>query len=316
MATEFKLPYTGQEISNKLGKVDEAVRYTSQTLTDAQKSQARANIGAMDEEAIENLVVTAIANANELTNISATFEEIYEAYNAGRNISLHIQTPSGTTTMLPCTSIDADSAFFDAVSSIAGQNTIHSVIISSDDTSMYVSSLIDGGGGGVVEETDPTVPSWAKQPNKPTYTASEVGALPSTTVIPTVPTKVSAFTNDAGYAKTADLGSLATKDTVAKTDLASAVQTSLGKADTALQSYTETDPTVPSWAKASSKPSYTKSEVGLGNVDNVKQYSASNPPPYPVTSVNGKTGAVTLSNETWTFTLADGSTVTKKVVLA
>ena len=27
------------------------------------------------------------------------------------------------------------------------------------------------------EETDPTVPSWAKQPNKPTYTASEVGAL-------------------------------------------------------------------------------------------------------------------------------------------
>jgi hypothetical protein len=57
---------------------------------------------------------------------------------------------------------------------------------------------------------------------------------------------------------------------------------------------TETDPTVPSWAKASSKPSYTKSEIGLGNVDNVKQYSASNPPPYPVTKVNGKTGAVTL----------------------
>lgn len=31
------------------------------------------------------------------------------------------------------------------------------------------------------EETDPTVPSWAKQPTKPTYTASEVGALPSNT---------------------------------------------------------------------------------------------------------------------------------------
>lgn len=37
-------------------------------------------------------------------------------------------------------------------------------------------------------ETDPTVPSWAKQAKKPTYTASEVGALPDTTVIPTVPT--------------------------------------------------------------------------------------------------------------------------------
>ena len=34
-------------------------------------------------------------------------------------------------------------------------------------------------------ETDPTVPAWAKAANKPTYTASEVGALPSTTTIPT-----------------------------------------------------------------------------------------------------------------------------------
>ncbi len=39
----------------------------------------------------------------------------------------------------------------------------------------------------------------------------------------------------------------------------------------------------------------TKGDIGLGNVDNVKQYSANNPPPYPVTSVNGKTGDVTIS---------------------
>lgn len=93
----------------------------------------------------------------------------------------------------------------------------------------------------------------------------------------------------------ADLGSLAFKSTVAKFDLASDVQTSLNKADSALQSYTESDPTVPEWAKTETKPSYSKSEVGLGNVDNVKQYSVSNPPPYPVTSVNGKTGAVTVN---------------------
>lgn len=92
-------------------------------------------------------------------------------------------------------------------------------------------------------------------------TASDVGALPADTEVPEIPTNISSFTNDVGY----------------------------------ITGYTETDPTVPSWAKASSKPSYTKSEVGLGNVDNVKQYSANNPPPYPVTSVNGKTGAVTVS---------------------
>lgn len=54
------------------------------------------------------------------------------------------------------------------------------------------------------------------------------GTLALTSDIPTVPTNVSAFTNDAGY----------------------------------LTSYTETDPTVPSWAKASTKPTYTASEVG------------------------------------------------------
>lgn len=42
------------------------------------------------------------------------------------------------------------------------------------------------------------------------------------------------------------------------------------------------------------KPTYTKGDVGLDNVDNVQQYSASNPPPYPVTSVNGQAGAVAI----------------------
>lgn len=55
--------------------------------------------------------------------------------------------------------------------------------------------------------------------------ADDVGALPDTTVIPS---KTSDLTNDAGF----------------------------------ITGYTETDPTVPSWAKASSKPSYTAQEVG------------------------------------------------------
>jgi len=46
--------------------------------------------------------------------------------------------------------------------------------------------------------------------------------------IPVVPTKVSAFTNDAGY----------------------------------LTEYTETDPTVPAWAKSPTKPQYSASEIG------------------------------------------------------
>lgn len=79
-------------------------------------------------------------------------------------------------------------------------------------------------------ETDPTVPSWAKASTKPTYTASEVGALPSSTVIPS---KTSDLTNDSGF----------------------------------ITGYTETDPTVPAWAKASSKPTYTYSEVGAASAN-------------------------------------------------
>ncbi len=37
--------------------------------------------------------------------------------------------------------------------------------------------------GYISTETDPTVPSWAKESTKPTYTAAEVGALPDTTAI-------------------------------------------------------------------------------------------------------------------------------------
>lgn len=54
-------------------------------------------------------------------------------------------------------------------------------------------------GGSITQEVDPTVPQWAKEPTKPTYTAVEVGALPSDTPIPTVPSKVSALENDKGY---------------------------------------------------------------------------------------------------------------------
>lgn len=41
-------------------------------------------------------------------------------------------------------------------------------------------------------------------------------------------------------------------------------------------------------------PAQIKDDIGLSDVDNAKQYSETNPPPYPVTSVNGQTGAVTV----------------------
>lgn len=79
---------------------------------------------------------------------------------------------------------------------------------------------------------------------------------------PTIPSAVTESTVSGwGFTKNTGTYSKPTSG-IPKTDLADAVQTSLGKADTALQSFTESDPTVPAWAKASTKPSYTATEVG------------------------------------------------------
>ena len=51
------------------------------------------------------------------------------------------------------------------------------------DGSEAVEVNIKAEGGGIVTETDPTVPAWAKASTKPSYTASEVGAVPVTTTV-------------------------------------------------------------------------------------------------------------------------------------
>ena len=116
---------------------------------------------------------------------------------------------------------------------------------------------------GTYTETDPTVPAWAKAASKPSYTASEVGAVPTTRTVngkalssnvtltasdvgalpdsTAIPTKTSDLTNDSGF----------------------------------ITGYTETDPTVPAWAKASTKPTYTAAEVGATTTSDVNSLIAS-----------------------------------------
>lgn len=86
-------------------------------------------------------------------------------------------------------------------------------------------------------ETDPTVPSWAKESSKPSYGLTEISGTDDLRAI-------EGLTGTSGLLK--------------KT----AANTWTLDTNTYLTSYTETDPTVPSWAKQSSKPSYTAVEVG------------------------------------------------------
>lgn len=68
-------------------------------------------------------------------------------------------------------------------------------------------------GNYLTEETDPTVPEWAKQTSKPTYTASEIGALSEDTVIPS---RTSELTNDSHYATESQLLSISYSNGVLK----------------------------------------------------------------------------------------------------
>lgn len=164
------------------------------------------------------------------------------------------------------------------------------------------------------EENDPTVPEWAKQPEPPKYTKADVGLSNvqnvkqySASNPPPYPvTSVNGETGDVVIEVSAEAVGLENVDNVRQYSASNPppypVRSVNGMTGDVIIQATggdggitiETDPTVPAWAKEVNPPTYSKTDVGLGNVDNVKQYSESNPPPYPVTSVNGQTGDVKL----------------------
>ena len=121
---------------------------------------------------------------------------------------------------------------------ITGLTNRLNTLADSDDTTLdqlseivaYIKNnktLIDGITTSKVNVTDIINNLTTNVTNKPLSAAQGV-ALKALIDAITIPTKVSELENDSGY----------------------------------LTSYTETDPTVPAWAKATSKPSYTASEVG------------------------------------------------------
>lgn len=142
--------------------------------------------------------------------------------------------------------------------------------------------------------------------------ANDVGALPNTTVIPT---KTSQLENDSGFITSAPVTSVNSKTgavVLTASDVgALPADTVIPTVNNATLTIKRNNIDVGSFTANSANDvnidinvPTDKSDIGLGNVDNVKQYSASNPPPYPVTSVNGNTGAITV-HEVPTVTTTD-----------
>lgn len=160
----------------------------------------------------------------------------------------------------------------------------------------------------------PNVPSWALSATKPIYTASEVGATTSSEVSSMIASAVSGITSFSTeivstlpstgvtgriYFKTGDSN---TNDIYEEYIYVNNAWEKLGNFDATnidLSGYLlKTD--IAAWAKASTKPTYTASEVGAlaSNTQYVKTFNGqSGAITYipPVTSVNGQTGAVTIA---------------------
>lgn len=161
----------------------------------------------------------------------------------------------------------------DDYSDLTNKPQINSVTLSGNKSSsdLGLADAVHTHSQYLTQETDPTVPAWAKASEKPTYTASEVGALPDDTAIPT---KVSDLTNDSGFLTTETDPTVPSWAKASTKPTYTAAEVGALPDDTEIPTKvsdltndsgfitTETDPTVPSWAKQSTKPSYTAAEVG------------------------------------------------------
>lgn len=174
------------------------------------------------------------------------------------------------------TKSESDSKYLTEHQSLDGYAKIQdipSVSVSSTDGNIITINNVDNKLVNATTESDGEMSKEDKakldniESNAQVNVQSDWNAIEGDSFIQNKPTNLSQFNEDSEHRLVTD----AEKDTWNnKQDLISdleEIRTNSTLGSTALQE--ETDPTVPSWAKQETKPTYTKEEIGLGNVDNV-----------------------------------------------
>lgn len=302
-----------QDVQTSLSKADTSLSYTQQTLTSEQQAQARTNIGAQAEgdyyvkpsggipetdlsaeaqaaleKANEALTELPVASVIQLGGVKPVGKDGDMTQNVGIDAQGRLYTYPAVTYVpvlfkstydLPDTvgsSVGLDDAF---LTPTATNIKAGDLVYDTDGRIGRFTSDYDDSGINIAQTLYVSGEYATISDVNAKYTKPASG-IPESDLSQSVQTLLDAA--DTAYQK--PVGG------IPKSDLAGDVQASLDKADSALQSAPVT-----SVAGKTGAVTLAKGDVGLSNVDNVKQYSASNPPPYPVTSVAGKTGAVALA---------------------
>ena len=283
--------------------VTNAVKTTAQTLTDAQKQQARANIGAGtssfdgDYNSLTNKP-TIPTKTSDITNDSGFITEdnvpVKSVNGKTGDVTLDAKSVGALpdTTVVPSktSELDNDSGFITdaALTGYAKTTDIPTKTSQLENDSHYITA------------NEAPVTSVNSKTGAVQLNASDVGALPDTTVIPT---KTSQLDNDSGFisdipiASTTQLGGVKIGAGLSVTENGILSATGGGTADTVEWNNVLDKPTtIAGYGITDAK--IENGTITLGNQTITPLTSA------PVTSVNSKTGAVVLTQDD----VGDGTT--------
>ena len=185
--SSVQLPQGSLTINNETNNVSKVITDLSFTPASGSTIAKNKNVGELlltDYEQNENGYITAQNSINQAFKTLDTQAQVYS-----NSITAINDADNGI--------LAQAKAYTDNIKkSILGEG-----IKDTFDTLVEIQTWIEGDGVNATELAAEMakIPSWAKESTKPTYTAEEVKALPDTTVIPTVPTDISAFNNDVGY---------------------------------------------------------------------------------------------------------------------
>lgn len=264
--------YTTAEKNKLAGLATDTVRYGEQTLTQAQKSQARSNIGA-GTSSFDGTWNSLSGKPNIVQSTGQSTKDVMSQKAVSDALGA-IKADKHSQTGLSNEDLDT----------LQGEDYVGWYYAGGSNTCANKPAGVDAFGlevgrsaGGYYFQVLTSANSTSNRRFVRTYSSSWSEWV-KLAITDDIPTKVSQLANDSNFAITSQVNAKYTKPSggIPKSDLASSVQTSLGKADTALQSAPVTSVNGKTGAV----------NLGAGDVGALPSSTKF------VSSVNGKTGAV------------------------